>query len=220
MNSQFDRLPGTFFKTKIGDLNIKQKLGKGKSGFSFLAESYDKKVVLKLMHNEPCPYYDFGNTNKVQLETDAYGQLQKCGILIPELLTYDLEENYLVKEYIEGDVAVNLIANNQITESVIEKLFEMFYKTKKENINIDYFPANFVISNNSVYYIDYECNIYDPQWDLLNWGIYYWANSEGFSNYLSSGDILSINESAESGIPLKRPVQNKVSTWKSKYLSN
>lgn len=84
-------------------------------------------------------------------------------------------------------------------------------------LNIDYFPANFVIHNEQLIYIDYDCNPYDPEWDLLNWGIYYWANTEGFREYLSTGDILFINESPETGIPVKKPYEEEISAWIKKY---
>ena len=65
-----------YFETSIGDLLINKELGKGKSGYSYLATLDDIKFVLKLMHNEPCPYYKFGD-NKVILELNAYKKLNK-----------------------------------------------------------------------------------------------------------------------------------------------
>jgi hypothetical protein len=51
---------------------------------------------------------------------------------------------------------------------------------KENNINIDYFPSNFIINETGVYYIDYEINPYTEQWNFRNWGIYYWLNGNGF----------------------------------------
>lgn len=197
------------FETSIGNLIIKKELGKGKSGYSYLAKLDNQYYVLKLMHNEPCPYYQFGE-NKVILELNAYKELTRCGIQIPELLDYNPERKYIVKEFIDGIVASQLIAEDAVNDSIFEQLFEMFHKAKNKNINIDYFPTNFIWQNNQLFYIDYECNPYEPKWDLLNWGIYYWINNKGFKNYLSTGDILQINESVDSGIPVKKPLTKKV----------
>ena len=215
MNHQ-NYLINKLFETSIGNLFIKKDLGKGKSGYSYLAELENQYYVLKLMHNEPCPYYRFGD-NKVILEVDAYHDLSRCNIIMPELLDYNVERKYLVKEYIDGIVAAELIAGDKITESTLEQLFKIFRLAKNAGYNIDYFPSNFVIQDERLFYIDYECNPYIPDWDLINWGIYYWANSKGFREYLATGDILSINESPESGIPVKRPFEKKVSAWKNKY---
>ena len=42
------------------------------------------------------------------------------------------------------------------------------------NLNIDYYPSNFVINDGLLYYIDYECNEYMDEWSFFNWGIKYW----------------------------------------------
>ena len=49
---------------------------------------------------------------------------------------------------------------------------------KNKGINIDYYPSNFVVDkNNNIFYIDYECNKYDPKWDYDNWGKQYWEKN-------------------------------------------
>jgi predicted Ser/Thr protein kinase len=205
------------YETSIGSLFVRKKLGKGKSGYSYLAEFEQQNFVLKLMHYEPCHYYKFGDNNKVSLEINAYHKLKKCGILLPELIAHDAERNYLIKEYIDGYTASELIARDQITESIIKQLFEMSHLVRNAELNIDYFPSNFILRDHQLFYIDYEYNTYNPEWDLPNWGIYYWANTGGFREYLSKGDILFINESPETGKPVKKPFEEKVIAWIKKY---
>ncbi|MBO7698544.1 MAG: hypothetical protein J6S38_05880 [Erysipelotrichaceae bacterium] len=43
------------------DYKIIRLLGHGKGGYSYLALSGDKEVVLKQIHHEPCDYYSFGD---------------------------------------------------------------------------------------------------------------------------------------------------------------
>ena len=207
----------TKFNTKQGTYFIREKLGKGKSGYSYLAEHKNQNVVLKVMHDEPCEYYSFGDNNKVDLEVNAYHKLQKCGLPMPGLLEYDAESHFLVKEFIDGIIASELIANDNISDTIIRQLFEMYYVVKSAGLNIDYFPTNFVIQEQRLFYIDYECNPYSSEWNLPNWGLYYWANSEGFKNYMLTGDSSYINESQGSGIPIKKPFKTKVATWAHKY---
>jgi len=59
--------------------------GKGKSGYSYLAQNLEHQYVVKLMHNESCDYYSFGDANKVELEVSAYRALSNLGIKIPKL---------------------------------------------------------------------------------------------------------------------------------------
>ena len=48
-------------------------LGKGKGGYSYLAESGNNRYVLKQIHHEPCDYYQFGN--KLEAEIRDYRKL-------------------------------------------------------------------------------------------------------------------------------------------------
>lgn len=214
--SNSTELIGKKVKTKLGDLPVLKKLGKGKSGYSYLTEYDNKYLVLKLMHNEPCSYYSF-DKNKVELEVEAYIRLTGCNIPIPELICYDLVNEYLIKEFIDGEMASEIIAYNQISELIIQQLFKIYHKVKNAGLNIDYFPTNFIIKELRLFYIDYECNPYSSNWNLLNWGLYYWANSKGFKEFLSKGDSTHVNESADEGVPIKKPFEKLVSKWIKKY---
>ena len=46
------------------------------------------------------------------------------------------------------------------------------------HLNIDYYPTNFVLSVDRLYYVDYECNDYSPKWDFEHWGAQYWTGQE------------------------------------------
>jgi predicted Ser/Thr protein kinase len=196
---------------------VEKFLGKGKSGYSYLVKEKGTFYVLKIMHYEPCSYYDFGRKNKVDLEVNAYEKLKKVGIRIPPLLEFDEKEDYLLKEYIPGLTATEVIGNYEVTDDLINQLFDMFSKVKNAGINIDYFPSNFVVSDSKLYYIDYEFNIYMEEWDLLNWGIYYWANFDGMAKFLETNDASYINVDLKKGIPIKGPFERKTRNWILKF---
>lgn len=208
--------PGETFSTAIGDVVIRKFLGRGKSAYSYLVSQDDTDMVLKIMHNEPVPYYSF-ERNKVFLESNAYELLKSLGIIIPQMYCTNIEELYLVKEYIPGITGAEWIAGNDKNEEVIKQLFEISQVVESQNYNIDYFPANFVITGDKLYYIDYEINIFKAQWSLRNWGIYYWANEEGFREFRRSGDAASINIDLKKGLPIKEPFETQIVEWVSKY---
>ena len=58
-------------------------------------------------------------------------------------------------------------------QSMCEKLYAA-------NLNIDYYPTNFVVQEGVLYYIDYECNQYMQQWDFEHWGGKYWSKTPEF----------------------------------------
>ncbi|MBZ0178970.1 MAG: hypothetical protein K8F36_06735 [Melioribacteraceae bacterium] len=211
-------LPKTFI-SGLGELKIEKFLGKGKSGLSLLASVEEIKVVLKLMHNEVSPFYSFTD-NKVKLEKEAYSILSGTNIKIPKLLEANEDKNYLIKEYVDGIVASEIIAKNMLNDKIIEQLFVISEEMLSINYNIDYFPDNFVVKENSIFYIDYELNNYDPKWNLENWGIYYWANNEGMKNFIKTRNAAFINSDPGRGIPIKEPLAAKVKTWIDSYSKN
>ena len=55
-------------------------LGKGKGGYSYLAERNGQQVVVKQIHHEPCDYYAFGN--KIEAELRDYDSIKPAGLYI------------------------------------------------------------------------------------------------------------------------------------------
>ncbi len=164
------------------EYKIKKLLGKGKGGYSYLATKDGKKYVLKQIHHEPCSYYQFGN--KLQSEIDDYQRLSDIGIKMPALIDVDLENERILKEYIDGDTVYDLVKNDEMKIDYINQVKQMCSLLYPANTNIDYFPTNFVVSDGVIVYIDYECNDYMEEWNFENWGIKYWSKTPEFLKYL------------------------------------
>lgn len=160
-------------------------LGKGKGGYSYLVEDNDSyNFVVKQIHHEPCEYYNFGN--KIESELNDYKRLQDIGIRIPKMLDVDIANERILKEYINGDTIYDLVKNDQDVSIYIIQLKEMCSKLYPSNTNIDYFPTNFIVQDNLIYYIDYECNNYMDEWNFENWGIKYWSKTPEFIEYMNN----------------------------------
>lgn len=157
-------------------------LGKGKGGYSYLAKDGNGDLfVLKQIHHEPCSYYSFGN--KIESEIKDYQRLIDAEITLPKFYEVDIENEIIKKEYIYGPTIVELIIEGKMKEEYINQVKEMASKVKEKGLNIDYFPTNFIVSNEKLYYIDYECNLYMEEWNFDNWGIKYWSKTEEFINH-------------------------------------
>ena len=167
---------------KINDLiivkgkeyKILSLLGKGKGGYSYLAETINGSLcVLKKIHHEPCDYYTFGN--KIESEYNDYNKLLKIEINMPKMIDIDMDEEIIIKEYIEGETIFDLINNGMMKESYLLQVKKMAEKAFLAGLNIDYYPTNFVVKNDILYYVDYECNNYIDEWSFDNWAIKYWT---------------------------------------------
>lgn len=161
---------------------IVKLLGKGKGGYSYLADDGTKKYVLKQIHHEPCSYYQFGN--KIEAEINDYERLREIGIKIPVMLDVDVKNERILKEFIDGDTIYELVLQDKMKSVYIDQLHGMCDLLYAAHTNIDYFPTNFVVQKDELYYIDFECNDYMDEWNFENWGMKYWSKTPEFLQYV------------------------------------
>ncbi len=164
------------------EYEIQKLLGHGKGGYSYLVKKADKLYVIKQIHHEPCDYYTFGD--KIESEQNDYNRLLEIGITMPKMFCLDKTNERILKEYISGPTIFELIKNNCDIGFYLSQIKKMAQLCYANNINIDYFPTNFVVMNETLFYIDYECNDYTTQWNFENWGIKYWSRTKEFDEYL------------------------------------
>ena len=159
-------------------------MGKGKGGYSYLAVKDGVEYVLKQIHHEPCSYYQFGD--KIQSEINDYRRLSDIGIRIPKMIEVDVQNERVLKEYIEGDTIYDLVCRDEMKDDYVSQVKDMCRLLYPSNTNIDYFPTNFVVRDGLIYYIDFECNNYMDEWNFENWGIKYWSKTPEFMEYWNS----------------------------------
>ena len=100
------------------------------------------------------------------------------------MLDIDIENERIVKKYIDGDTIFDLVKNGESVEIFLPQVKEMADLAKAAGLNIDYFPTNFVVQDGLLWYIDYECNKYMEEWSFENWGVKYWSRTPEFEEYL------------------------------------
>ena len=166
------------------EYEIIKLLGHGKGGYSYLAVADGTQAVLKQIHHEPCDYYTFGN--KIEAEKNDYRRLKEAGIRIPVMFSVDDASEIIVKEYIDGPTIFELVRDGISVEPFLIQVREMARLAEKAGLNIDYFPTNFAVRDQLIYYVDYECNPYMDEWNFENWGIRYWSRTPEFEEYLNS----------------------------------
>ena len=163
------------------EYTVIQLLGKGKGGYSYLVTDGEGEYVLKQIHHEPCDYYTFGD--KLASELRDYERMRNVGIPMPKLLEVDEKQERILKEYIPGDTIDKLVKEDRMEDGFLWQMEDMCRLLYPAGLNIDYFPTNFVVCAGKVYYIDFECNDYQQQWDFEHWGSQYWWKSEAFKSH-------------------------------------
>lgn len=166
------------YKVNDKEFSVIKLLGKGKGGYAYLVTDGKQRYVLKQIHHEPCDYYQFGN--KLDAEINDYKRLREIGIRMPKMLEVDAGQERILKEYIEGDTVYDLVLKDAVKPDYLAQVREMCRLLYAADTNIDYFPTNFVVRNEELFYIDYECNNYMEEWNFENWGIRYWSKTDEF----------------------------------------
>jgi serine/threonine protein kinase len=143
-------------------------------------------VLLKKIHHEPCDYYTFGD--KIASEMRDYKTLWNIGIPMPKMYASDVDQEIIVKEFIDGPTILMMLMKNDysLPEDALRQVREIAEKAKAAGLNIDYFPTNFIYSHGKLYYIDYECNAYMEEWSFDNWGIKYWTKTPELVDYIEN----------------------------------
>lgn len=100
------------------------------------------------------------------------------------MLDVDMENERILKEYIEGETIYELVLNDKMENAYIDQMKNMCKLLYAANTNIDYFPTNFVVNQEKMFYIDYECNNYMEEWNFENWGVKYWSKTPEFLKYV------------------------------------
>ncbi|MDE7264132.1 MAG: hypothetical protein K2N64_05685 [Anaeroplasmataceae bacterium] len=170
-----------FIEVKDKVYSVVKLLGHGKGGYSYLVTDGNSSYVCKQIHHEPCSYYTFGN--KLEAELRDYNTLRKLRLRLPKLYEVDIKKERILKEYISGPTIYDLVAEDKMEEKYLDAVRKMCLDLYPAHLNIDYFPTNFVVQNEKLYYVDYECNEYMEEWNFENWGIKYWSKTKEFIEY-------------------------------------
>ncbi len=175
------------FKIHGTEYAVEKLLGKGKGGYSFLVTDEESNpFTIKQIHHEKCSYYTFPE-DKLGLELRHYDFLKGIGVKMPTLLDFDRDQEIILKEYINGPTLMDLVMKGQITVEQMMYMQNLQELCQKNNVNIDYFPTNFIVQNDEIFYVDYELNVYDEKWNFDNWGRkYYSRETREFQEYLQS----------------------------------
>ncbi len=163
------------------DYAILGLLGKGKGGYTWLAQRDGVRYALKQIHHEPCDYYQFGD--KLAAELRDYERLSALGVPLPRLLDADRAAERLLKELRPGETIYRLALADAVEPWQWEQVRGLSRMLRAAGLNIDWFPTNFMCRDGVLYYVDYECNPYMERWSFERWGARYWWRTPELTAY-------------------------------------
>lgn len=177
---------------------IIKPLKKTQSCYTYLAERDNKKYILRNIFHDEREYLTL--EDKFNDIGKSFEKFEKSGLNVAKLVDIDLFSQCIVTEYIDGDSALDLIINKSLDEKYIYQMLDLQPKIIKNEFNINYFPENFIIANDTIYYIDLECKEYDKSFNFKNYGIYFWIYNRRLKKYNKTKDI---NKVVNNCMPIK-----------------
>ncbi len=181
----------------IGGNKLKRirQIGQGKSGKVYLYEGEGLSYAVKHYAYETLDpmIVSIPLEDVLEFELRSYKILNTLGIPVAPLIGFDASKQILVKAFIKGDNIIDVIAENKVTPAIFDLIFNISDCVSSAGYNIDYFPANFIVEGEKMCYVDYEINRFEQEWCFEDWGIYYWLNPKGVSQFLETknGDFIN-----------------------------
>ena len=152
---------------------VKQELNKTDDYTRYLVEWEGMDFIAK--HFNPQDARSFLiDGNKVQKEVTAFFELSKIFIPLSPLHDYSLSDKLIVKEFIPGDVAADLLQNKKMTPDIYREIFRIAHLAESFGFILDYDPCNYIWSNGVLYYTKYSFKKYDESKCFKKYGLGFW----------------------------------------------
>ena len=163
--------------TTAGALRLVRQLDPSGTGKSFLADRAGVPCVLRF----PDGMDSIGQTGEngsTGLEIMTYRTLRGLGIRVPELISFDLSLDYLVREYVQGISGDDLVANGEVHGVVMQRLEEISGICEQKNIRIDFSPGHFIFSSDQLVYLRYALGTHGSSSSFIPHGAALWRISD------------------------------------------
>ena len=69
------------------------------------------------------------------------------------MLDIDIANERILKEYIDGPTIYDLVKNDAMKDLYLMQMREMAKVVYEAGLNIDYFPTNFIVQDEKIFYI-------------------------------------------------------------------
>ena len=119
----------------------------------------------------------------------SVSRIKSAGIKSPKLFALDKKHGYIVREFIEGESVMEMIAKTDLPEDIYHKLFINAYMAKINRMTLNYEPDKWIVKDNELYYVYPHFIIYDEEKDLVKRYLRLWFNTKELVQFLNKHDL-------------------------------
>lgn len=118
---------------------------------------------------------------------DFYKRLKIANVRMPKVLVIDKNNSYVVVEYLQGELVLDLLLKDNLTEKIYSDIFEQDWLARYEKITLNFYPENWLISNDKLYYLPFVFSEgVDENKTFEKYYIRYWFFSKEFVKHAES----------------------------------
>lgn len=143
----------------------------------------DGKIVI--YKDKKYELYHFDSEEDFSSFINKYKTFRKYHINVPKIIAKSKKDLVVVREHFDVSTCLVLLANNQIDEKIIEKLFDMYRAARTYKFDLDYMPENYVFDGKKLYYLGLDIIKKNEKYSLENYGMFYWIYSKEGCKHLS-----------------------------------
>lgn len=151
-----------------------------RSKTSFIATFKNKKYFI----NKYEPHTEAGDELSYSVS-----RIKSSGIKAPKLFIRDRKNGYVVREFIEGQSVMSLIAEKDLDEEMYRQLFVNAYMAKLNRMTLNYEIDKWILKDGELYYVFPHFIIYDEEKDLLKRYLRLWFNTKELIQFLDKHDL-------------------------------
>lgn len=116
-------------------------------------------------------------------------KLSDNGIKIPKIIAINKKKGFVISQYLKGTKVIDLISDADLNENVYSQLFVVAYMARINKMTLNYEPDNWMMANDTLYYLNPFYIPYDPKKDLIERYLPLYFNTKQLKQYMENMNV-------------------------------
>ena len=124
------------------------------------------------------------------VELDMLKKLMKTTVSMPKIFKLDKKTGYVALEDVQGVLMSDYILENDFNENIYKQIFRQSYNARVAGLNLDYSLDQWLLSNDTLYYVGGYCEKYNPKNDFTKWKLREWFFTKELAQFYKNIGVL------------------------------
>ena len=124
-----------------------------------------------------------------QLLIYSLERIHSSPISSPKLCWIDKKAGYIVREHFATENIMDILAKQDLSESIYDQLFKNAYFARSASMTIDYSPNVWGLKDGTLYYLGYSFTPFSKENDLVDKYLRLWFNTRELAQFLKNKGV-------------------------------